>query len=683
MIRAELEGRPGRGPDGQAHTREIKLAAFFTPTTRDAQGHPMRDPQSTTYLASFVSSDRFGGLVRRAALARGVAHAGRVIFLGDGAVWVWEIARTCFAQAVQILDYFHASEHVGTLAKAIYSEAGTAQNCTLRWQSLLFDSELDVLLAEARAAADPTPTQAVQRELDYLELNRARLDYRHYRAQRRAVWCRNTVVDAMRRPVEASDMRQIALAFLFIAVTAVAEPSYIVAVSERTAADLAWKRVVDRLTAKHHAGVLTWRTSPDEALAGLRSTMPRYTCFVARPEEATREFVQTVHRLTRRLDDDPYTDTLWGILTGFDATNALAIAAEEKPLVVHNIGSGTEIALDRCESGTWFCELRKGHMVQMKKGGTPQEMTVEPDTTKALVELMNAGAPDLWVTSGHATERDWMIGFRYKNGFWKSKGGQLFGEDLQGKRYDVNSPNPKVYLPVGNCLIGNIDGPDAMALAYFKSASVRQMAAYVLPTWYGYQGWGMLDYFVEQPGRYTLTESFHANNLALVHRLLKFFPGAEKIESVDPMGRAPKGVTLPAVTKSATDAGLGAQDLRGLLFDRDNVAFYGDPAWEARMAPGRLNWSQELAVAPDGTHTFTIKPLAGSASWEAVNRNGSQRGGRPIIQYLPKRIDPAQVTVLAGKEFEPVIADDFLLVPLPVKREIPLTVQFRVNAAAK
>lgn len=61
MIRAELEGRSGRGPDGQAHTREIKLAALFTQTTRDAEGHPIRDPRSTTYLASFVSSDRFGG----------------------------------------------------------------------------------------------------------------------------------------------------------------------------------------------------------------------------------------------------------------------------------------------------------------------------------------------------------------------------------------------------------------------------------------------------------------------------------------------------------------------------------------------------------------------------------------------------------------------------------------------
>jgi zinc protease len=475
-------------------------------------------------------------------------------------------------------------------------------------------------------------------------------------------------------------MTRFALPFLLIAFTAAAETSYIIAVSERTAADPAWKPVVDKLTTKHHASILKWRGTPEGVLTGLREAMPRFTCFVARPEEATREFVQGIHRLTRRLDDDPYTDTRWGILTGYDAANALAIASEEKPLVIHNVGSGTEVALDRCEAGTWYCELRKGHMVRKNNGGAAQELKVEADTTKALVDLINAGAPDLWITSGHATERDWMIGFRYRNGFWKSKAGQLFGEDTKGGRTDVQSPNPKVYLPVGNCLIGHIDGPDAMALAYMKSAGVRQMPGYVLPTWYGYQGWGLLDYFVEQPGRFTLTEAFHANNLALVHRLLKYFPGAEKVERVDPMGRTPPGIPLPALTAAATAAGLTAQDLRGLLFDRDNVAFYGDPAWEARMAPGRLNWEQKLVVTDDGTHTFTVTPIAGAASWEPVNRNGSQRGGRPIIQYLPQRIDPAKVKIISGSEFEPVITDDFLLIPLPAKGETPLTVQFRVDA---
>jgi hypothetical protein len=183
MIRAEVAGRAGRGPDGQARTREIKLAALFTQTTRDAEGRPIRDPQSTTYLASFVSADQFGGLVRRAALARGLASAQRVIFLGDGAAWVWEIARTCFPQAVQILDYYHASEHLMDLARALYDDPGCARNWAVRWQSLVYDSQLDEVFADVRKATGLTPVEAVQRELDYLERNRARLDYRSYREQ--------------------------------------------------------------------------------------------------------------------------------------------------------------------------------------------------------------------------------------------------------------------------------------------------------------------------------------------------------------------------------------------------------------------------------------------------------------------------------------------------------------------
>jgi hypothetical protein len=181
MVGAELEGRVGRGPDGKAKTREIKVAAMFTQTTTDQEGHPVRDPQSTTYLGSFEGSDEFGVLVRQAALARGMAHSKVVIYLGDGAAWVWEIARTCFPQAVQVLDYYHASEHVVSLAKAVYNEPGVANNWAIRWQALLYDSELDVLLADVHAVVGASPSEAVQRELDYLERNRRRMDYRAYR----------------------------------------------------------------------------------------------------------------------------------------------------------------------------------------------------------------------------------------------------------------------------------------------------------------------------------------------------------------------------------------------------------------------------------------------------------------------------------------------------------------------
>jgi hypothetical protein len=73
--------------------------------------------------------------------------------------------------------------NVGELARAIYEDAGCAQNWAIRWRSLIYESQLNELLTEGRTAAGPTPSEAAQRELAYLEHNPARMDYRHYREQ--------------------------------------------------------------------------------------------------------------------------------------------------------------------------------------------------------------------------------------------------------------------------------------------------------------------------------------------------------------------------------------------------------------------------------------------------------------------------------------------------------------------
>jgi zinc protease len=99
-----------------------------------------------------------------------------------------------------------------------------------------------------------------------------------------------------------------------------------------------------------------------------------------------------------------------------------------------------------------------------------------------------------------------------------------------------------------------------------------------------------------------------------------------------------------------------------LEYDRNTVAFYGDPAWEARMAPGPL-WYEQSLTEENGTYTLTITPLRGAASFDAVNTNGSQRGGRPFVAYLPERIK--DLKLLAGADLAPVITDDFVLVPRP------------------
>jgi hypothetical protein len=433
--------------------------------------------------------------------------------------------------------------------------------------------------------------------------------------------------------------------------------AYAVVVSHETYADADWKPVVDALVAKHHATITQYKDSVTESLPGLARQFPRYICFVARPAEAGTKFVADVNRLTRQLDDDPYTDAIWGILTGYDAKCALRIAALKEPLIIHRTAAGTEIELSQCDEGIWYSELERGKMVRKTPGEKPAGEEGPADSTKALVDVLNNYQAQLFVTSGHATERDWQIGYGYRNGQFRSHAGELFGVDTTGQRIPVASSNPKVYLPVGNCLMGHIDGPDAMALAFMNSAGVDQMIGYTVPSWYGYGGWGLLDYFVEQPGRYTLAEAFYVNQQALLNRLDTYFPEVEKAASGNNDAKV-------ALSDAAKKAHLTLNDARGLLYDRDTVAFYGDPAWSVTMAPAPLAWVQTLREN-HGQYELEIIPKRGEKTFDTINNNGSQRGGRPIVELLPNRIKAASVKITDGADLQPLVTGNFILVPRP------------------
>jgi len=71
MVAEELAGRSGKQEDGSAKTREVKLGAIFTQTKTDAEGLPVRDHASTTYVGSFESAPDFGSRIRAEGLRRG------------------------------------------------------------------------------------------------------------------------------------------------------------------------------------------------------------------------------------------------------------------------------------------------------------------------------------------------------------------------------------------------------------------------------------------------------------------------------------------------------------------------------------------------------------------------------------------------------------------------------------
>ena len=80
--RKETQGRAGKHPDGIARTREAKLGALFTQITSDAQGNPVREAHSTTYVGKIESVNTFGPRLFAEAARRGVEHARRVVEAG-------------------------------------------------------------------------------------------------------------------------------------------------------------------------------------------------------------------------------------------------------------------------------------------------------------------------------------------------------------------------------------------------------------------------------------------------------------------------------------------------------------------------------------------------------------------------------------------------------------------------
>ncbi len=127
MRHSELAGRPGKQPDGTARTREVKLCVVWSAEAHDENGVPVRDPGSQTYSAAIESaatrdsiSSEFAQRTYREASRRRFYDAEKRVVIGDGAPWIWNLAEEQFPGAVQILDRFHAKEHLSKAAKEIW-----------------------------------------------------------------------------------------------------------------------------------------------------------------------------------------------------------------------------------------------------------------------------------------------------------------------------------------------------------------------------------------------------------------------------------------------------------------------------------------------------------------------------------------------------------------------------------
>jgi len=224
--RQETMGRKGKGEDGQARTREIKVGVVFTqaplekpvPGTKtkgqkksERESRPERVPGSTRYVTTTGQAQEFGQRLRDLACRQGMGLAARVVFLGDGAAWVWELARVCFPFATLILDFYHAAEHVGLLTEILFGkDTPQAKAHREAWVKILKDKE-DGVNEIIRRAKTAMPRRGkirrlASKALAYFETNRDKMRYWEYQAQR--LFIGSGVVEAGCKTVVGQRLKQ-------------------------------------------------------------------------------------------------------------------------------------------------------------------------------------------------------------------------------------------------------------------------------------------------------------------------------------------------------------------------------------------------------------------------------------------------------------------------------------------
>lgn len=211
MVGEELAGRKGKQEDGSSKTREVKLGCVFTQTKPDEEtGLPERDPNSTTYVGSFETAEDFGGRIRREALRRGSGLAEKMVVLGDGAAWIWELTRINFPSAIWIVDLYHALERLHHLCEGLYAnQEHWAARMKEKWQEMLENDQVGDVIAAARQRLKTLGSEdrdTLEKQIAYFENQQSRMLYKTYREQ--GLFCGSGVIEAGCKTVIGQRLKQ-------------------------------------------------------------------------------------------------------------------------------------------------------------------------------------------------------------------------------------------------------------------------------------------------------------------------------------------------------------------------------------------------------------------------------------------------------------------------------------------
>jgi hypothetical protein len=210
VVKKETAGRQGKTEGQPSHTREVKLGCVFTQTAWDKKGFPLRVPDSTTYTGAIETAEEFGKRIYVEAWKRGWSRAENKVVMGDGAEWIWNLAAQHFPGAVQIVDLYHARQHLWELARRLHpNDAGNQKAwMKLHQRRLLDKGKIEKLVEALRSivSTNPEVVEKIRIEADYFGTNAKRMRYPKFRRQH--LFVGSGVIEAGCKTVIGSRLKQ-------------------------------------------------------------------------------------------------------------------------------------------------------------------------------------------------------------------------------------------------------------------------------------------------------------------------------------------------------------------------------------------------------------------------------------------------------------------------------------------
>ena len=222
VVKKETEGRRGKTDGQPAHTREVKFGCVFTQTGWDDDGNAIRDANSTTYTGGIETAAQFGARIYLEAWNRGWSRAAKKVVIGDGAEWIWNNADQHFPGAVQIVDLFHARQHLWALARLLHpGDIPRQKQWILRHQPKLDGGKIEKLVRFLRSidASTAAIADTVRIEAAYFENNAERMRYPAFRRQH--LFVGSGVVEAGCKTVIGSRLKQSGMFWTVIGANAI------------------------------------------------------------------------------------------------------------------------------------------------------------------------------------------------------------------------------------------------------------------------------------------------------------------------------------------------------------------------------------------------------------------------------------------------------------------------------